>query len=184
MDVRVAPIIEPDDVAAIVAHVEPAQQRLAQPRMSHRGTLVPERPGSGQTQADRPHLLDHLLGQWMGSAHLRTMPRHDRRAMRSLVSSFCFFNRTISTCSAGVRARRLSSILSCSSSRRCSCVSCSSTAFFEPSVVVVTEPPGRGTASGSTIVPGSDGGNARVDARGGADATSRVAEQSGTARLY
>jgi len=53
LDVGVALLVEPHEVAAVVAHVEPAQQRLAEPRVGHRGALVPERSGSIQTQADR-----------------------------------------------------------------------------------------------------------------------------------
>src|SRR6185312_14680305 len=111
------------DVAAIFgANIEPAEQRLAESRVGDRCTLLPERPFFIEAQADGPHLLDHLGRQF----HRGTVDQTPRRAMRSLVKSFCFFSRAISSRSVGVSALRFWSCCTCSSRRRCSAVSSAS----------------------------------------------------------
>ena len=62
LDIRVALVVEPDDIATIVEDVHPAQQRLAQSRMRDRGSVMPERAALVETEANRPHLLQ-LLGR-------------------------------------------------------------------------------------------------------------------------
>src|SRR6185312_11698469 len=61
-DVGVALVVEADDVAAIVEHVEPAKQRLAQAGMRDRRALVPERAGAVELEPDLSHALE-LLGR-------------------------------------------------------------------------------------------------------------------------
>jgi hypothetical protein len=62
LEIRVPLVVEPHDVAAIVANIDPAQKGLPQPGMGDRGPFVPERAGPVQTKPDGPHLLE-LFGR-------------------------------------------------------------------------------------------------------------------------
>jgi hypothetical protein len=56
--VRVALRVEPHDVPAVLADIEPTQQRLAQPRVGDRGAGVPQLAGAIEAQPDLAHLLE------------------------------------------------------------------------------------------------------------------------------